>query len=252
MSGTAIDSGGGGGGKTGNKKFNKGSRGTLFYAVQKAVSQPMVDKDGYLAPLIVDAFGRLHIKDAQIPDVIEALGAIGITNLLLTTLTEGISIPKPVKVQTKVVSCPKSPMPIPGSETATELDSGDTLGTVFQLKVPTSGVIYSATLFDFDDEGIQIDLEIFKAGITDQATDAAFAPTDGEGRTFLTELAFSHFDDHGSFRTSELNNIGKAYSAPKGKLWIQAVTRGISNIAAGQAPRVQLQILSDDPDWNER
>jgi len=92
MSGTAIDSGGGGGGKIGNKKFTKGSRGSLLYVVREAVAQAMADKDGDLAPLIVDAFNRLHVKDSQIPDIVNALGAIGLTNTLLQTLTGGVKV----------------------------------------------------------------------------------------------------------------------------------------------------------------
>ena len=69
--GTAVGTGsGGGGGKVGNKKFIKGSKGTLLYVVRKAVAEAMADKDGDLAPLIVDAFNRLHVKDEQIPDVV--------------------------------------------------------------------------------------------------------------------------------------------------------------------------------------
>lgn len=92
MGDTAISPGGGGGGKTGNKKFTKGSRGTLLYVVREAVAKAMADKDGQLAPLIVDAFNRLHVKDSQIPDVVNALGAITDSNTFLQTLVNGIKV----------------------------------------------------------------------------------------------------------------------------------------------------------------
>ncbi len=152
----------------------------------------------------------------------------------------------------KTVSCPAIPMVIPGSDSATALESGDTLGTVFELDVPKSGEIRSATLFDFDDKGIQTDLEIYKQPIADQAVDAAYAPTDIEGLNFLTSLKFVSWDDKGVFQISELTNIGKAYSTPNGKFLIQTVTRGTPTVTAGSPYRMQIQILSDDPDWVER
>jgi len=156
---------------------------------------------------------------------------------------------KGFSLASKVVSCPSSPQIIVGSDSATALESGDTMGNVFQLKVPSSGIIYSATLFDYDDKGIQVDLEIFKDTIADVAVDAAFAPTDTEGLAFLTELNFVAFDDHGLFQTSEIFNIGKAYTAPKGAFYIQAVTRGTPTVTAGSPYRIQLQILSFDTNF---
>lgn len=154
--------------------------------------------------------------------------------------------------ESKVVSCPAEPVVIQGITTGGALSaSGDTLGTVTKVAIPKSGVIYSATFYDMDDEGIQTDLEIFKKPIADVVWDAAFAPTDTEMAHFVTELAFFAFDDHGTAQTSELVNIGKAYTAPDGFFYIQAVARGTPNIAANNLPRFQLQILSDDPNYQE-
>ena len=152
---------------------------------------------------------------------------------------------------TTIVSCPIVPAVIVGSDSATALESGDTVGLVFKLKVPKSGIICSATLFDFDDEGTQVDLEIFKASIVDVAVDAAYAPTDSEGLVFLTEINFFAFDDHGAFQTSEVRNVGKGYSVPDGLFYCQAVTRSTPTIAAGVPHRVQLQIQSFDPAFKE-
>jgi hypothetical protein len=84
------------------------------------------------------------------------------------------------------------------------------------------------------------------------ATDAPYAPTDAEGLRFLTELNFVSFTDQGAFRTSELRNMGIGYSAPSGLLWFQAVTRGTPTIAAGSPHQIQIDIDSDDPNWQER
>ncbi len=92
MAGTAIDSSGGGSGKIGNQVFNKGSRGPLFYIVREDAAQALAEKNGRLMPLIGDSFGRLHVRDAQLADVIAALGGIDATNALLATLTGGVKV----------------------------------------------------------------------------------------------------------------------------------------------------------------
>lgn len=161
------------------------------------------------------------------------------------------SIEEAIKAQTigKIISCPDNPIDIPGIAAADALDAGDAFGTIFTIKVPKSGIIYSATFWDLDDEGSQVDLEIFKTSFTQIASDAAWTPSDGDMLSFVTELAFVGFDDHINNQTSSLTNIGMAYTAPGGKLYIQAVCRGTPTIAAGSSPRVQLQIISYDPDW---
>lgn len=152
----------------------------------------------------------------------------------------------------KVVSCPLYPVEIPGIVAANALDANDAFGTIVTLYVPYSGIIYSATFWDLDDEGTQVDLEIFKHSITQIASDAAWAPTDIDMLSFITELSFAAFDDQINSQTSELTVIGKAYAAPEGKFYIQAVCRGTPTIAAGASPRFQLQIIPDDPEWKER
>lgn len=170
----------------------------------------------------------------------------------MNSLNELLEQIKSLTSRGRVVSCPRFPMMIPGIVAADAFDADDCFGTVATIDVPPSGILYSATFFDLDDEGTQVDLEVFKEPIAQVASDAAFAPSDAEILTLVTELNFTTFDDHGGARTSEITNIGKAYTSPNGKLYIQAVTRSISTIAAGNMPHFQLQILSDDPEWIER
>jgi len=150
-----------------------------------------------------------------------------------------------------IVSCPLVPVMIPGITAADALDAGDCMGIQFAVKVPRHGILQSALLLDFDDEGTQIDLELFKQQITQIANDAAWAPSDIDMLQFVTELSFFAFDDHINGQSSELLNIGKAYTAPTGFLWIQAVTRSTPTIAAGASPRIQLHIVSDDVSFVE-
>ncbi len=151
----------------------------------------------------------------------------------------------------KTVSCPIVPIMIPGTS-AGAVTANDCLGDQFVILVPFSGVIYSATFWDVDYEKTQVDLELFRGQITFFAHDAAWSPSDIDMLEFVTELAFVSFDDHINSATSELTNIGKAYTAPEGRLWIQAVARSTPDIAIGKAPRIQLQIIPDDPNWQEK
>ncbi len=148
-----------------------------------------------------------------------------------------------------IVSCPDEPVMITGITAADAFDAGDVMGNFTKVKVPKLGIIYSATFWDLDDEGTQVDLELFKHVITQTASDAAWSPTDADMLGFVTEIPFVSFDDHINSQTAEVNNIGKAYTAPEGFLWVQAVCRGTPNIAAGSSPRFQLQIISYDPTW---
>jgi len=149
----------------------------------------------------------------------------------------------------RVVDCPSAPVVIAGIDTGNAYTANDSVGLLTRVKVPPSGIIYSATLWDLDYDGFQIDLMIFKDKVAQVADDAAWAPTDLSILSFVTALAMVPATDHSASKTAELTNIGKAYTAPSGEFWIQAVARGASNIAAGSEPRFQLQIMPDDPNW---
>lgn len=152
----------------------------------------------------------------------------------------------------KVVSCPLIPAEIPGITAADEVDAGDAMGTLLEIDVPKSGVIYSATYYSLDDDAAQTDFAVFKYKPKQATHDAAWTLGVADVVLLVTELSFVAFDDHAVTQTSELTNIGTAYRAPEGKLWLQAITRAAVTIAANLMPRVQLQILSDEPDFKER
>lgn len=153
----------------------------------------------------------------------------------------------------KIVSCPSVPLQIPGITATNTFSAGDAFGTLMVIEVPKSGEIRSATFWDLDYEKTQIDLEIFKHRITQIASEDPWAPSDIDMLHFVTELSFVSYDDHTNNATFELTNIGKAYTAPEGKFWIQAKCIGTPTIAnLASMPRIQLQIDSDDPDWQER
>lgn len=149
---------------------------------------------------------------------------------------------------TTIVSCPNSPIPIPGIGAGAE-GALDAMGTLFTINVPKRGVLVSATYFDLDYEGTQVNLYIFKNVVTAIADNAAWTCSDSDVLYQVTRLAFSAFNAQTASQTSEITNIGKAYTAPSGKFWLQTQCASICTIAV--APRIQLQIQSFDPDFKE-
>ncbi len=152
-----------------------------------------------------------------------------------------------------IVSCPSIPITIAGVGTGAAYAGTaaipECLGTLTIVPVPKSGVIYSATFHDIDDDNVQVDLEIFKRPVTQNADNAAWTLSAADNPYFVTEIAFFAFDDQIASQTSEVKNIGKAYNAPEGKFYIQAITRGAQTVTAGNIPKFQLQIQSFDPDF---
>jgi len=150
---------------------------------------------------------------------------------------------------TTIVSCPSVPVAIPGIGAGAE-GALDAMGTLFKLKVPKRGVIVSATYYDLNFDGTGTNLYLFNSEPTAIADNAAWTLSDADAPKLVTKLAFAGFDTHSTTcKTSEINNIGKAYVAPSGCFWIQASCVAIVTVAI--APCFQLQIQSFDPDFKE-
>ncbi len=150
-----------------------------------------------------------------------------------------------------IVSCPKEPLAVTGVS-ANTFTAGDAFGLLMKVAVPKRGVIISATFFNRDDENMQYDLEIFRHEPVQIASEDPWVLSVADNPKFVTELAFASNDDHTDTRTSDLTNIGKAYTAPEGYIWIQIVDRGGSDMASESVnPMIQLQIQSFDPDFKE-
>ncbi len=151
-----------------------------------------------------------------------------------------------------IVSCPLEPIAVSGVS-ANTFTAGDAFGLLMKVAVPKRGLLVSATFFNRDDEDIQYDLEIFRHLPTQIASEAAWVLSAADNPKFVTELSFVSNDDHTDTRTSQLTNIGLAYTAPEGYFWIQIVDRGGSDMASEAVnPMIQLQIQSFDPEFKER
>ena len=128
----------------------------------------------------------------------------------------------------------------------------DAVGSLGSLIVPVSGILQSATYYDKDDEGTQLDIVLFSAAFTVQNDNDAFTIADADLPNKIYELKFTVFNDNVNNQDSSIENIGKAYTvtplAPGSKLgtmYFQAKTSTAPNIAAGSVPVFKLQILPD-------
>ena len=135
---------------------------------------------------------------------------------------------------------------IPGITAAAAHTAADALGVKFIINTPRSGILYSANLWDLDDEGLQIDLALFSADFTAVADDAAWSLSDEDLRKLFYVVKFQTFDDAVNGQMSSVEAINKAVVLPEGQCWAQAIARGASTIAAGSDPVIQLQFLADD------
>ena len=138
------------------------------------------------------------------------------------------------------------PTVIPGIGAAAVYAADDAFGTLFSVDVPLSGTIQVAVFIDKDDEGIETDLVLFNKEITATADNAAFNPSDADMENFIGTITFATFKNFGSNQGSTAAALGLDYVAPERKIFIQAVTRGAPNIAAGAAPMVSFVIRSDE------
>ena len=77
-------------------------------------------------------------------------------------------------------------------------------------------------------------------------TPTAFAVSDQDLMNVAATALVNTFRDAANNQIGEIDNLGIAYTAPQGVLWLQCVTRGGPTIAAGAEPLLKLTILSDE------
>ncbi len=132
----------------------------------------------------------------------------------------------------------------PGIGTGAAYASLDAIGKPFWIAVPKNGVIYTARYFDRDDEGLQVDLILFRSMISMPTDNNALTLSNEENEQVLGRIEFnSTFSDFANNQYTQRGPLGIAYTAPAGKIVGQIQAKGALNIAAGELPRFQLAIL---------
>jgi hypothetical protein len=136
----------------------------------------------------------------------------------------------------------------PGQVAASAYADGEAIGGLHEIRrpdgldMPSSGVIQSSTYWDSDDEGLQVDLVLFRSPLTVQIADhAAMSLVDDNLLRVLYVIQFTTFYDFTNGQISFVNSIGKGYEVSR--VFAQARARGALNIAAGAEPRFQVDVL---------
>ena len=175
--------------------------------------------------------------------VIEEVKELRDTVELAASATQRVALNKPLTAPVFSTSI-ESPLGIATGAAYADLDA---IGSFpFSFVVPPSGIIQSASDYDRDDEGLQVDLWLFDAPPAQQTDNSAFALADTDLDRVIDVIQFVGFRDAANGQVSTQNGLGIAYNvgAP-GIIYALLQARGALNIAAGALPGFRLRILPD-------
>ena len=133
-------------------------------------------------------------------------------------------------------------MEVPGIGAAAAYATGDAMGTVFTLRVPSRGTIREVFFHDLDDEGLNKELWLFSGPITAAADNAAFSIADADNLITVAVFLFDAWRDAVNNQVGMTANTPVDYEAPTGLLHCQVKTLGADNIAAGAMPFISMVI----------
>ena len=123
--------------------------------------------------------------------------------------------------------------------------SGDALGGVFKIPVPSHGIIHNVKMTDPDNDVLTPTIHIFDALIAGVVDNLASAFAVGEGVTQVLELALVPVAV-GSYKYISSTSVNEHYYSNTGFLYGQCTTTGTPSIAAGLMPWVTLGIIPAD------
>lgn len=158
-----------------------------------------------------------------------------------------------VTIGRKTVHCPGVPKPVPGIGSAVGFAALDTVGVLFTIRVPKSGMIWGARLYDPSDNGSNINVHLFTRTVTLAADNAPWTLSDADSLAEIATLLFTTWVDNINNQYSQLQTQEIAYSAPEGLLYVGLATPAASTptYTVPAWPHLQLVIHSDDPDFAE-
>ena len=170
-----------------------------------------------------------------------------VTNARVTGLTEfgdelqiGASLSGALRTARKHTQTPF--VMVPGIVAGVAYGDEDAFGTRFIVDVPKSGTIVTALAIDEDDEDINVDLMLFNDTFTSGVNNDPFAPSLTDILKYAGDVTLSTRKGVSGVTVTVNSNLQHAYSAPKGKLWVQAIARGAINMAAAKNYYVALVI----------
>ena len=178
--------------------------------------------------------------EALLAQVSEQLDALRIELKPFETVTvDGIT-----RVGNKAVRI--GPTPVPGVGAAVLYTANDAFGILHRVQVPKSGIIQSVRFYDKDDEGLNMELLLFRELPGAQTDNAAIAVADIDLPLIEASILIDTWRDLLDNQVGIEDALDIAYTAPNGELWAQWVSRGGPTIAAAAMPEWGMTILADE------
>lgn len=159
-----------------------------------------------------------------------------------------------VKLKTKTVFCPEVPRQVFGTS-ASAYAALDQVGSLITIRVPESGILHSVSLYDPADQGSSLRVHFFKEIPALAGDNNVWSLSDGDTYNRFLALTFSTFEDDINNRSAYTYGINYPFRlrSTSGSYFMRIV---LSTPAAStptyplaSPPRIQLGILSDDPDF---
>lgn len=135
------------------------------------------------------------------------------------------------------------PFIIPSIGTAAAYATDDAMGLMFRFTAPCQGIIREIAFHDFDNEGIDKEVWLFRSAPTLAADNAAFSILDVDCKQVIAVFAVT------TWRAAVNNQIGFSSNTPAAydllggtTIYGGVKTKGADNIAAGSEPYLSFVI----------
>lgn len=135
---------------------------------------------------------------------------------------------------------------VPGIGTGAAYAAEDAVGDTFAIDVPESGILVDAVMVDTDDNEINTHVLVFDdEPNTDIADNAGYVLDATDFGKIAGVFTFDTFVPLSGDTLAVENNINMGFHAPRRKLWLQLVTAGTPNFAAGTGLTLILTFIED-------
>lgn len=140
---------------------------------------------------------------------------------------------------------------VPGIVTGAAYQDADVMGTLIEFPnvfraERKSGLCVTGFCYDFDDEGLQVDLHLFARNPGSPGADnAAFNLSDDGQWAWRGCLSFTSFFNFGANQMSQVTSAGLHLFSDSTSVFGYAVARGVQNIAADNIPAFGLAVMPD-------
>lgn len=122
--------------------------------------------------------------------------------------------------------------------------AGDALTNMANFtSLPTSGTIMSISLIDKGFQSASTEVYLSQASFTATTINAAFSPSDADLLNMVGYFTLNTWFAFVDNSVCEIDNIGRPYYTPDGKIYLQLITRGTPTPASSSDYLISLGIV---------